>query len=140
MRTLYPVLLLALLTSCGAKDKIVEKKAEDLIMQAIVTGQWKVTSFQVDAQDITADFSPYKFQFKSDYTVDAFNYGTLEKTGTWNAQGNAQAQTMTAYFANGTYPLMMLNGVWDILSTTWTSVNARQVVNGATWNLRLEKL
>ena len=38
------------------------------------------------AHVITSDFSAYKFQYYSNYTVDAIKNGVVEKTGTWDGE------------------------------------------------------
>ncbi len=101
-------------------------------------GQWKVTNFDKAGVNKTADFSTYTFQFKVNLTVDALNGGSVEKTGTWTADGNAQ--TISSNFVNASNTLTLLNGTWKILNTTWTSVDANQTVNGEVLTLHLEKL
>lgn len=91
MKTLYTLLFLFILAACKK-----EKKAENLVIQAMVNGQWKVTNFTKSGVDKTIDFASYKFQFETNFTVDAINNGTLEKTGSWNA--DASAQTITSNF------------------------------------------
>ncbi|HEY0354641.1 MAG TPA: hypothetical protein VGC29_00475 [Flavisolibacter sp.] len=137
MKKLFIIALLSCLISCDPEE-IVQQQQENLVIQAITTGHWKVTSFVKGGTDVTLDFAPYKFQFKTNYTVDAINNGTVEKTGSWNADANAQ--TITSNFSNASNPLVLLNGVFNIESTTWTSVNASQTVNGELRTLRLEKL
>jgi hypothetical protein len=137
MKKLYLIALLAGLFSCDTKE-IVEEQQENLVVQAMTNGQWKVSSFIKGGSDVTADFSTYKFQFKNNNTVDAINNGNVEKTGTWTADANAQ--TITSGFANVGQPLDLLNGTFNIESTTWTSVNASQTVNGELRTLRLDKL
>src|SRR6476661_9961758 len=110
MKNLYVLFLVLFAAGCGVKDKIVEQQQQNLIMSAITSGQWKVTGYVKGGTDVTADFSGYLFQFKNNYTVDALLNGTLEKTGSWAAAGDMQAQTMTASFSNATYPLILLNG------------------------------
>ena len=139
MKNPYVLLLVMLFVGCNAKEKIVEQQQQNLIMSAITTGQWKVTGYVKGGTDVTADFTGYLFQFKNNYTVDAIFNGTLEKTGSWAAAGDMQAQTMTANFSNATHPLILLNGTWDIVSTTWTSVDAKLTVNGELRTLRLDK-
>jgi hypothetical protein len=140
MKNLYLFFSVALFSACGVKDKVVENQTENLIMQAVTSGQWQVTGYTTGSTDQTPDFSGYSFQFKKNYTVDAINNGSIVKTGTWNAAGNAQAQTMTSNFTNANNPLPLLNGTWNILNTTWTSVEASQTVNGELRNLKLTKL
>ena len=136
MNKLIGLLLLTVITSCG-KDAI-KKKQENLVMQAITNGQWKVSLYDKGGTDIAGNFAAYAFQFKDNFTVDAINNGVVEKTGTWNA--NADTQTFSSYFVNVSEPLLLLNGDWLITSSSWTYVKARQTVNGELRILRLEKL
>lgn len=132
MKNLYPVIFLIILAGCKK-----EEKAENLVIQAMVSGQWKVTNFNKGGVNKTTDFASYKFQFKTDFTVDAINNGSLEKTGTWNA--DASAQTITSSFTNATNPLALLNGIWKITNNSWTWVEANQTINGELLSLRLDK-
>lgn len=138
MKIHYVFFLLLAFAGCSTKE-IIEKKQETLLMAAVTNGQWVVTSFHKGSADVTQDFSGYKFQFKDNYTVDAIKNGVVEKTGTWAAAGDAQAQTMTANFANSTNPLILLNGIWNIITTTWTSVEASMMVNSEIYTIRLDK-
>lgn len=132
MKNLYPVFLLLVLAACKKQEK-----AENLVIQAMVNGQWKVTSFNKGGVNKTTDFASYKFQFKTDFTVDAINNGSLEKTGSWNA--DASSQTITSSFTNSTNPLALLNGTWKITNNSWTWVEANQTINGELLSLRLDK-
>ena len=131
MKKFYTVLSLFLLAAC------VKKKQEDLVVNAMVDGQWKVTKFIKSGTDITPDFANYKFQFKTNFTVDAINNGTVEKTGSWNA--DATSQTITSNFTNASTPIILLNGTWQIINNSWRWVEATQSLNGQLYNLRLEK-
>jgi len=131
MNKVYLVGFLFVLLGC------VKKKEENLVVNAMVNGQWKVTSFKKAGTDVTADFSSYLFQFKSNFTVDAINNGAIEKTGSWNA--DASAQTITSSFSNAANPLILLNGTWQITNNSWTWVEASQTVNGELLTLRLDK-
>jgi hypothetical protein len=131
MNKVYAVIFLFVLFGC------VKKKEENLVVNAMVNGQWKVTNFKKAGTDVTGDFSSYLFQFKTNYTVDAINNGAIEKTGSWNA--DASAQTISSTFSNATNPLVLLNGTWQITNNSWTWVEATQTVNGELLNLRLDK-
>jgi hypothetical protein len=132
MKKLYPLLLLSILVGCKK-----EKKAENIVIQAMVNGQWKVTNFSKGGTDMTTSFSTYKFQFKTDFTVDAINNGSVEKTGSWNA--DAAAQSITSTFSNAVNPVALLNGTWAITNNSWTWVEAKQTLNGELLSLRLDK-
>lgn len=132
MKKLCPFIFLIILVGCKK-----EKKAENLVIQAMVNGQWKVTNFNKGGTDMTANFASYKFQFKTDFTVDAINNGTIEKTGIWTA--DAAAQSITSNFSNATNPVVLLNGTWTITNNSWTWVEAKQMLNGELQLLRLDK-
>ena len=132
MKKLYPIFFLITLAGCKK-----EKKAENMVVQAMVNGQWMVTNFTQGATNKTADFILYKFQFKTNFTVDAINNGSVEQTGSWNA--DASTQTITSNFINSSNPLDLLNGTWKITNNSWTWVEASQTVNGELRNLRLDK-
>jgi hypothetical protein len=132
MKKLCPIFLFLFLLGCNK-----EKKAENLVVQAMVNGQWKVTGFNKGGTDVTADFAAYKFQFKNDLTVDAINNGSIEKTGSWNA--DAASQSITSNFNNAVDPLALLNGTWTITNNSWTWVEAELTLNGELRTLRLDK-
>jgi hypothetical protein len=136
MKKFYLLTIVAGLFACVPKK--LDLQPEDLVMQAITTGQWKVTSYIKGGNDITTDFASYKFQFKTNYTVDAINNGTVVNTGTWAA--NPDPKTITSNFTGSTHPLDLLNGTFEIYSTTWTSVKGGIMVNGEYRSLRLDKL
>lgn len=131
----------SLLTMCflvtGCK-KTVQNIQEDLVLKAMTDGQWKITNFVNNGTNITADFSTYKFQYYSNKTVDAFNNGTVEKTGNWD--GNATNMTTWANFTAAAYPLQLINGTWNIVRNSWTYVEASQTVGAETKVMRLDKL
>lgn len=130
--------LLCLVIALSSCKKAVEKIQQDLVIQAMTDGQWKVTSFKVNGTDITADFSSYAFKYYSNKTVDALNNGMVEKTGTWD--GNASTMTTWASFTSPAYPLSLINGSWHIDNNSWTYVVATQVSGADTKVMRLDKL
>ena len=132
MKKVFILFLAVAFASCNK-----EEMARDAVINAMTTGYWKVVSFKNGSADNTADFTPYKFQFKENLTVDAINNSTVEKTGTWTADANAK--TITSTFNNASNPLLLLNGTWQITRSDWTYVEANQTVNGILQELRLEK-
>jgi hypothetical protein len=136
MKNIFKLTLLLLLVSCSKEKK--KEIQTNLVIEAMTNGQWKVSSYNKGGTDITSEFTNYKFQFYKNLSVDAIKSGTLEKSGSWNADANAM--TITSNFAGAVDPLAHLNGTWTITSTTWTSVNATQNVSGEIRNLRLDKL
>src|SRR5689334_8898752 len=130
--TFLSILLLA--TGCA---KTIERLQENKVIQAVTDGQWRVTKFTKAGTDLTADFAPYRFQFRTNNTVEAINNGTLERTGTWVA--DAAAQTITSSFPNAGHPVSLLDGSWKITNSDWTFAEARQTVNGEVLTLRIDK-
>lgn len=107
------------------------------MIKAMTDGQWAITSFTLNGNNITTDFSPYKFKYYSNKTVDAINNGSVEKTGNWD--GDAANMTTWANFSNATPPLSLINGTWTITRNSWTYVEARQTVGTDTKLMRLDK-
>ena len=136
MKNIYALIFLIVVAGCSKEKK--QEIAENLILKAMTDGQWKVTNYTKGGTNITTDFTPYKFQFKTNLTVEAINNGTVEKTGSWSADPNTQS--ITSNFAGVVEPLALLNGTWTITQTTWTSVKATQTVGGEVRNLQLDKL
>jgi hypothetical protein len=135
MKVLYLPLLITILFSC---KKTVQEAQQNAIVQAMVSGQWKISSYIKGSTNITSDFTNYKFQFKENQTVDAIYNGTVEETGTWN--GDVATKTISSNFSNASYPLDLLNGTWLLTDYSYTSEIATQTVNGETRTLRLDKL
>lgn len=131
--TIFILLLTIFLMGCKKKEEILQ----DLVIQAITTGVWKMTSFQEGGVDRTADFAAYRFKFNSNSTVDAIKNGSIEKSGTWN--GSASTMRITAEFMNATQPLIGINGTWTITRNSWTYVEANQTQNNILKTLRLDK-
>ncbi len=135
MKNFTTILLLAFtLLSC---KKTIESIQENLIVKAMTDGQWKVTRYVRGGTEVTSDFSPYKFQFHSNNTVDAINNVSTESTGSWNA--DAASRTITSSFSTATSTVSLLNGTWQITNNSWTFVEATQTVNGEVRTLRLDK-
>lgn len=132
------LLFATLIVSMTGCKKSIEKVAEDLVIKAMTDGQWKITSFTNNGTNITADFANYKFQYYSNRTVDAINNGTVEKTGNWD--GDANAQTTWASFVSANYPLQLINGTWHITRNSWTYVEATQTNGSEVKTMRLDKL
>jgi hypothetical protein len=128
------ILFIAPFISC---KKQVEKIQEDLVILAMTDGQWAITSFTLNSNNITTDFTNYRFKYYSNKTVDAIKSGTVEKTGNWD--GDANAMTTSANFTTPPYPLDLINGTWQITRNSWTYVEATQTSGGNTKTMRLDK-
>ena len=133
-RTLSCFAVLLLFGSC---EKAIQNQAEDLVLLAMTTGQWKVSSFTHNGNNITADFSAYRFKYHKNKTVDAINNGSVEQTGQWD--GNSTAQATWANFSGAVHPIVLVNGTWNIVNNSWTHVTASQNIGGETKLMRLDK-
>lgn len=139
-KILLPLIVLFLLNTGCKKfvQKTQEQVAEDLIVKAMTEGQWIVLSYN-DGTEYVSEFADYKFQFKTDRTVDAVKNSAIESTGTW--QGDGYKQEITAdYPVSAAITLQRLDGIWKIAASTWTSVRATQTINGKLTTLELKKL
>jgi hypothetical protein len=129
------ICLILVVFSASSCKKQVEAQKEDLLLQLIVSTQWVVTKYTKGTTDFTGYFSPYSFQFKEDFTVDALKYGTVETTGTWN--GSIDTKTVTSDFPDP-YPILsLLNGTWLVTDSGFDYVESTQTVNGERCFLRL---
>jgi hypothetical protein len=116
--------------------KLVEKKKEDLVMQAITDGRWFVKEYKAASLYVTAEFDGYEFQFYSDGKVDGF-LNTAVTNGTWT--GDVNQMTITSNFGSAGQPLSRLDGTWKITDNSYTDVLAYNV-NGVDTNfLELQK-
>lgn len=136
MKATVSLILLFCLLGCSREQ--IQKQEQNLVIQAMTTGQWKVTSYIKGGTDVTSNFSTYTFQFRQNYTVDAYLNTNLDRSGTWNADANAR--TITSSFTNAGQPLDLLNGTWNYNNSSWTSVEASQTIGGENCTLRLDKL
>jgi hypothetical protein len=130
-------LVIAFIFLFSGCKKAVENVQQDLVIRAMTDGQWGVTSFTQNGNNLTADFASYKFKYYSNKTVDAIKNGTVEKTGTWD--GDAASMTTWANFTTPPYPLNLINGSWHIDRNSWTYVEATQITGTETRTMRLDK-
>ena len=137
MRILKPLILvgcLALLTmSC---KKAIEKKAQDMVMDAITHGEWVVEQYFEGSNNLSSQFLEYRFKFNEDKSL----IGTTSSTsteGTWNP--NLSAYTITADFPSAGDPLKKLNGLWTIKDSGWDYVKADMQTTDGTKLLILRK-
>jgi hypothetical protein len=134
--------LIAVLPFLGCLKDKKEEVIEDIVIKSVTDGQWKVTNAYVNdvSYNVSTWFAPYQFQFKTDKTVEAINTVGVENTGTWDA--SAEKKTITSNFTNTTSQgLLFLNGTWSITSSTWTTVDAKQITSaGDTKVIHMDKL
>jgi hypothetical protein len=130
------LIIISVLLLAGCK-RAIKDVAENAILNAMTDGQWAVTSFTTNGTDITTDFSSYRFQYFRNYNVDAIKNGTVEKTGSW--QADPAAMNISANFTNVTDPLLLINGTWHITDNSWTYVKATMTIGTEVRTLRLDK-
>jgi hypothetical protein len=136
MKILYTLTAVVLLfTGC---TKILEKQEQNIVTQVITDGRWTVSKYLQGSTDRASEFTPYQFQFQSNDSIDAIRNNIVEKKGYW--QVNTSARTITSQFVNASSPLPLLNGTWNIINTSWTTVEASQNINGTETKLYLQKL
>jgi hypothetical protein len=130
MKKLQPIILtgcLALFISMSCK-KAIEKKAQDMILDAMTTGEWIVEQYYEGDNNISNQFLNYSFRFYKDGTVTG-TIGSTTTNGTWVA--NTTDYTIASDFPAATDPLKKLNGVWKIKDSYWDFVKAeRATANG----------
>lgn len=119
-------------------QKTIESVVDDILVQAMTSGKWKISNFIKNGVDFTSDFTGYQFQFNNNKTVDAFKNSVLEKTGTWNA--NSTNKTIEANFSSTINPVLMINGLWTITNNSFTFVEATQTTGSEIKTLRLDKI
>jgi len=135
MKPILIAVLLFIPTAFSCK-KIIEKKKEDIVMQAITDGRWIVKEYRADSLFVTAEFDGYEFQFYTDGRVDGF-LNTSVTPGTWT--GDVNQMTISSNFGSAGLPLSRLDGTWKITDNSYTDVSAYNV-NGADTNfLQLHK-
>ena len=122
MKKLIPIftVIFLVLTSPSCK-KTIEKKQEDLVMQAIVDGIWIVEQYFEGSSNISNDFLNYDFKFNNDGSVTGTKSGTIT-TGTWAA--NTSTYSISSNFPTATDPLLKMNGIWKITDSYWDYVEA----------------
>jgi hypothetical protein len=120
-----------LLNGCSKED--VQK---DIILKAMTSGRWIVSTFTETGSDFSADFTPWEFQFFENETVQAIN-GTTTITGSWTA--NVDARTISASFPLGDATVARLNDTWLIYNNTFTLVEANPLNTSRNAYLKLNK-
>lgn len=138
MNKLQPLILtgfFALFISMSCK-KAIEKKAENMVMDAMTDGEWIVEQYMEGSNNISNQFLNYSFKFYSNGTVTG-TVNTTVTNGTW--VGNASDYTIASQFPTATDPVKKLNGVWKIKDSYWDYVKAEMTINNSTNVLTLRK-
>ncbi|HVG16569.1 MAG TPA: hypothetical protein VM935_16465 [Chitinophagaceae bacterium] len=131
----------SLLLSLSGCKKVKEKILENQAMQFITIGQWKVVRFTEGPNDLSGDFLPYTFQFRTNYSVDAIKNGTKDISGTWSGNEVNSVVTIHSSFPQAaSNPLPFLNGIFRITNPGFDFVEAAKTVNGVVSTLRMERI
>ncbi len=137
MKILKPLILIGcialLSTSC---KKAIEKKVQDLVMDAITHGEWIVEQYFEGSYNFSSQFIDYRFKFNEDGTLIG-NTSSTSTNGTWNP--NVSDYTITAEFPTAVDPLKKLNGLWKIKDSGWDYVKAEMQTTDGTRLLILRK-
>jgi hypothetical protein len=135
-RMLY-VLLAGAVFSAPSCKKFVEQQKENAMVDIVTKGTWRISRYTDHQTDITASFSGYAFQFKTDGTVDGI-LGSQTTAGTW--AGDVNARTIRSEFPAAGDPLDKLNYTWQVTDSYTDSVSARTLLEGTIYNyLELHK-
>ncbi len=138
MKKLQPLILtgcLALFISMSCK-KAIEKKAQDMIMDAITNGEWIVEQYFENGNNASSQFLNYSFRFYENGTLTSTISNTATD-GTWVP--NTTEYTIVTEFPTATDPLKKLNGLWKIKDSYWDFVKAERATASGTDVLMLRK-
>ena len=134
MLKLLPFILLCCLSfSC---KKAIERKQEQIVMDAITSGFWRVELYSEDGAVMTSDYSEYEFKFNDDETLNALKTGS-SFPGTWKS--DISQYTITTNFPGAIDPLKKLSSIWKLTDSDWDYVRAESSVTGIRKVLYLRK-
>src|SRR6478735_8053569 len=114
------IVLLLIVPAVFSCKKLIEKKKEDVVIDAITNGRWFVKEYRAASLYVTAEFNGYEFQFYTDGRVDGF-LNTTVTNGSWT--GDVNQMTITSNFPSVGQPLSRLNGLWKITDNSYTNVS-----------------
>jgi|GEM_PF-3650424 len=117
------LLLLLALPAAGCK-KLLEDRATQQATDIVTRGRWVLTAFSTGSENQLPLFNGYSFQFHENQTVDAYRESTLVQSGAWVY--DLAARTVTPRFDGAIEPLSLLNGTWQVIRSTDTTVVAEQ--------------
>jgi hypothetical protein len=123
--------------ACKKAKATQEQQQVDLIVAAMTNGVWTMSYFKENNVE-NPILATYNFKFYNNFIVEATKNG-ITHSGMWGADQNTM--TTTANFPNGSGPeLTKINGNWNIVRSSWVMVEAKQIVNGIEYYMRLDKL
>jgi hypothetical protein len=116
--------------------KAIEKKEQQMVMDAITNGVWIVEQYVEGPNNISNQFLNYTFQFNSNGTVTG-KIDSTSTSGTW--LGNVSDTTITAQFPSAGDPVKKMNGVWKLKDSGWDYVKAQMTTANGLCQLSLVK-
>jgi hypothetical protein len=138
MNKLKPLLFmgcLALLFSVSCK-KAIEKKVQNMVMDAIINGEWIVEQYFEGDENLSSQFLNYSFKFNSNGTLTG-TVGSTATDGSWVP--NTNDYTIVTDFPAAGDPLKKLNGLWKIKDSYWDFVKAEMSTSNGIKILKLRK-
>ena len=137
MRILKPLILIGCLTLLATScKKAIEKKAQDMVMDAITHGEWIVEQYLEGSNNLSSQFLAFSFKFNEDGTLTG-TANSISTDGTWAP--NVSDYTIASNFPTATDPLKKLNGLWKIKDSDWDYVKAEMSTPDGTKLLILRK-
>jgi hypothetical protein len=130
-RLILCAILSYLLISPSACKKYINHQEENIIVNLVTNGTWRVTKYLENQTDITDSFAGYVFQFNQNGTVQGI-LGGQSTAGTWVA--NVDARTIQSDCPSAGDPLKELNYTWKITDSYSDSVSAQTAVD-STYNI-----
>jgi hypothetical protein len=134
MLKLLPILLFCVFSiSC---KKAIEKKKEQIVLDAVTNGLWVIELYSEDGITMTTLFNGYEFKFNENETLAALKLGAATQ-GTWKT--DISQYSITTNFPGATEPLSNLNAIWKLTDSDWTWVKSESTVSGIKKILHLRK-
>ena len=133
MFRLLPLFLLMTLSfSC---KKAIERKKEQIVIDAITNGVWFVEYYAEAGLVKTGEFEGFEFKFNENETLNALKAGT-SVAGIWKA--DVAAKSITTNFPDATDPLKKLNSEW-LLTDSYLDYVEAETTSGTPKTLHLRK-
>ena len=134
------VLTLLVFTSCTENDEnLIDNTAQiQEIVDAFISGCWRITNFNDSGQDETSDFAGYNFTFSANGSVAATN-GNETVNGTWSVTDSSNSSSSSSdddidfnlfFSVPATHNFDDLNDDWDVETVSATSVSLIDISGG----------
>ena len=113
MKRIYYFLLIISLTVACSHDDDPKPVANEQLTAALLSGSWRITLFQEDGENQTADFAGYSFDFRDAGLVLITN-GAASLRGSWQS-GTDDSQQKLMLNLGTADPWEELNEDWHVL-------------------------